>query len=201
MRFLADNSEQTSIRYSESFDTPLPDLIGTVGQHQLEGIVANRAGSPYRSGERSGDSLKWRANQGQEFVIGGYIPNHYAVGFNPGGVLSGRRAQVRWPGSGRPDRGVAPHAACIFRRAANKAVPVQQPPRTQWATGETVLQPQKWICAAGSIPFWSPSLSFWNGFRTVDCGTRGSPEFAATRTLARSRVRVLLRPRYAPVRG
>jgi DNA ligase D-like protein (predicted ligase) len=68
-----------SIRYSESFDTPLPDLISTVRQRQLEGIVAKRAGSPYRSGERSGDWLKWRANRGQEFVIGGYIPNHNAV--------------------------------------------------------------------------------------------------------------------------
>ena len=46
-----------------------------VRQHGLEGIVAKRAGSPYRSGERSGDWLKWRANRGHEFVIGGYIPS------------------------------------------------------------------------------------------------------------------------------
>jgi len=41
----------------------------------LKGIVAKRARSPYRSGERSGDWLKWRANRGQEFVIGGFIPS------------------------------------------------------------------------------------------------------------------------------
>jgi ATP-dependent DNA ligase len=46
-----------------------------VKKHQLEGIVAKRAASQYRSGERSADWLKWRANRGQEFVIGGYIPN------------------------------------------------------------------------------------------------------------------------------
>ena len=69
----------TSIRYSESFGAPLPDLISTVRQHQLEGIVAKRAGSPYRSGERSDDWLKWRAKRGEKFVIGGYIPNHNAV--------------------------------------------------------------------------------------------------------------------------
>jgi DNA ligase D-like protein (predicted ligase) len=63
------------IRYSEGFDAPLPELIAVVRQHGLEGIVAKRAGSPYRSGERSGDWLKWRANRGQEFVIGGYIPS------------------------------------------------------------------------------------------------------------------------------
>ena len=45
-----------------------------VREHKLEGIVAKRAGSLYRSGKRSDDWLKWRANRGQEFVIGGYIP-------------------------------------------------------------------------------------------------------------------------------
>jgi bifunctional non-homologous end joining protein LigD len=44
-------------------------------KHQLEGIVAKRAGSQCRCGERSSDWVKWRANRGQEFVIGGYIPN------------------------------------------------------------------------------------------------------------------------------
>jgi ATP-dependent DNA ligase len=46
-----------------------------VRKHQLEGIVAKRAGSSYRSGERCSDWVKWRANRGQEFVIGGYIAN------------------------------------------------------------------------------------------------------------------------------
>jgi bifunctional non-homologous end joining protein LigD len=63
----------STIRYSERFEVGLADLISAVRQHGVEGIVAKRAGSPYRSGERSGDWLKWRANRGQEFVIGGYI--------------------------------------------------------------------------------------------------------------------------------
>jgi ATP-dependent DNA ligase len=47
-----------------------------VRKHQLEGIVAKRAGSQYHSGERFADWLKWRAIRGQGFVIGGgYIPN------------------------------------------------------------------------------------------------------------------------------
>jgi hypothetical protein len=41
------------IRFSETFNVPLPELMGAVRKHQLEGIVAKRAGSPYRSGERS----------------------------------------------------------------------------------------------------------------------------------------------------
>ena len=42
------------IRYSERFDAPLPELKAVVRQHGLEGIVAKRAGTPYRCGDRSG---------------------------------------------------------------------------------------------------------------------------------------------------
>jgi DNA ligase D-like protein (predicted ligase) len=66
-------------RFSETFDVPLSELMRAVRKHQLEGIVAKRAASPYRSGERSADWVKWRANRGQEFVIGGYIPNGEAL--------------------------------------------------------------------------------------------------------------------------
>jgi DNA ligase D-like protein (predicted ligase) len=66
-----------TIRFSETFDVPLSELMRAV--RQLEGIVAKRAGSQYRSGERSADWVKWRANRGQEFVIGGYIPNGDAL--------------------------------------------------------------------------------------------------------------------------
>jgi ATP-dependent DNA ligase len=56
-------------------NVPLSVLIRAVRKHQLDGIVAKRTGSPYRSGEHSADWVKWRANRGQEFVIGGYIRN------------------------------------------------------------------------------------------------------------------------------
>ena len=67
------------IRYSETFNVPPSDLVRAVRKHQLEGIVAKRAGSQYHSGERCGDWLKWRANRGQEFLIGGYIPSGDAL--------------------------------------------------------------------------------------------------------------------------
>jgi bifunctional non-homologous end joining protein LigD len=70
------NGLPDTIRYSETFHVPLPNLEHAVREHRVEGIVAKRAGSPYRSGERSGDWLKWRANRSQEFAIGGYIPHH-----------------------------------------------------------------------------------------------------------------------------
>jgi bifunctional non-homologous end joining protein LigD len=68
-----------AIRFSETFNVPVSELIREVRRHQLEGIVAKRAGSEYRSGARSADWLKWRANRGQKFVIEGYIPNGHAL--------------------------------------------------------------------------------------------------------------------------
>jgi len=68
-----------TIRYSETFDAPLSELMREVKKHQLEGIVAKRAGSHYQSGERSADWLKWRANRGQEFGGGGYLPSGDAL--------------------------------------------------------------------------------------------------------------------------
>jgi len=68
-----------TVRYSDTFNVPLADLVLEVRKRKLEGIVAKRARSPYRSGERCGDWLKWRANRGQEFVIGGYVANGEAL--------------------------------------------------------------------------------------------------------------------------
>jgi ATP-dependent DNA ligase len=70
MRKLGD-----SIRYSETFDVPAAELVEAVRAQGLEGVVAKRRASAYRSGDRSGDWLKLRLNQGQEFVIGGYMPS------------------------------------------------------------------------------------------------------------------------------
>src|SRR5690242_7769202 len=79
------------IRYSETFSVALADLERAVRDYRLEGIVAKRAGSPYHSGERCGDWLKWRANRGQEFVIGGYIPNGDLVDSLVVGYYDGHR--------------------------------------------------------------------------------------------------------------
>lgn len=72
---------------------PGESLERAVREHRLEGIVAKRAGSAYRSGERRGDWLKWRANRDQEFVIGGYIligsvVDSLLVGYYVGGDLT-----------------------------------------------------------------------------------------------------------------
>jgi bifunctional non-homologous end joining protein LigD len=63
------------IRFSPQLDAKLSDLITSVKEQGLEGLVAKRRDSAYESGERSGKWLKMRINQGQELVIGGYTPS------------------------------------------------------------------------------------------------------------------------------
>jgi bifunctional non-homologous end joining protein LigD len=64
------------IRLSEAFETAPADLVRAAKEQSLEGIVAKRKDSFYEAGKRSGAWLKYRINRGQEFVIGGYTPDH-----------------------------------------------------------------------------------------------------------------------------
>jgi bifunctional non-homologous end joining protein LigD len=54
-------------------------MLRQVKERKLEGLVAKRADSKYEAGERSGAWVKHRVNQGQEFVVGGYIPGTHGV--------------------------------------------------------------------------------------------------------------------------
>ncbi len=60
------------IRYSPTLEASLSDLIGSVKEQGLEGLVAKRRDSKYEPGERSGAWAKMRVNRTQDFVIGGY---------------------------------------------------------------------------------------------------------------------------------
>ena len=55
-------------------------VLEAVRKLGLEGVVGKRIDSIYEPGERSGAWIKLRANLGQEFVVGGYIPG--ARGFD-----------------------------------------------------------------------------------------------------------------------
>jgi bifunctional non-homologous end joining protein LigD len=52
------------IRYLPALEGRLADLIVSVRQQRLEGLIAKRLDSTYESGERSGMWLKMRVNQG-----------------------------------------------------------------------------------------------------------------------------------------
>src|ERR1700722_6467670 len=63
------------IRYSPILEASLVDLIRSVKEQGLEGLVAKRRDSRYDPGARSGAWQKMRVNRGQEFVIAGYTPS------------------------------------------------------------------------------------------------------------------------------
>src|SRR5262245_20102334 len=65
-----------TIRLSEAFETAPANLIRAAKEQSLEGIVAKRKDSFYEAAKRSDAWLKYRINRGQEFVIGGYTPDH-----------------------------------------------------------------------------------------------------------------------------
>jgi bifunctional non-homologous end joining protein LigD len=60
------------IKYSAEFQSDLSDLIQSVKQLGLEGLIAKRRDSRYEPGLRPGAWRKMRVNKQQEFVIGGY---------------------------------------------------------------------------------------------------------------------------------
>jgi ATP-dependent DNA ligase len=60
------------VRYADTLDVDLRDLIHSVRALKLEGVVAKRRDSRYEPGLRSGAWQKMRINQDHEFVIGGY---------------------------------------------------------------------------------------------------------------------------------
>jgi DNA ligase D-like protein (predicted ligase) len=64
------------IRLSETIDTTPAELVRVAKEIGFEGIVAKRRTSLYEPGKRSGAWLKYRINKGQEFVVGGYVPDN-----------------------------------------------------------------------------------------------------------------------------
>jgi bifunctional non-homologous end joining protein LigD len=62
------------VRISSMIDADPHELIEAIREQGLEGIIAKRVDSVYESGERSGNWVKFKTDQSQEFVIGGYKP-------------------------------------------------------------------------------------------------------------------------------
>lgn len=68
-------AETEAIRFSESFRDSAEKFLEVARQLGLEGIIAKKENSVYRSGERSRDWLKIKAVLRQEVIIGGYTKN------------------------------------------------------------------------------------------------------------------------------
>ncbi|HJU09950.1 MAG TPA: hypothetical protein VJ728_03690, partial [Candidatus Binataceae bacterium] len=151
------------IRYSETFNVPLAELERAVREHRLEGIVAKRAGSPYRSRERNDAWLKWRVNRGQEFVTGGYVPNGDTVESILVGYYEGR--QLIYAPAFAPD--CPPSCAvCCCHSSQNCRSPAAHSSICQIAAkggGVKDSQRPRWLPVDSSTHSWSRASSSWNG--------------------------------------
>jgi DNA ligase D-like protein (predicted ligase) len=67
------------VRITDYFEVPAADMLNAISSQGLEGIVAKRKDSWYEVGKRSGSWAKYRLNNGQELVIGGYIPGAHGL--------------------------------------------------------------------------------------------------------------------------
>lgn len=64
--------ENPVIRVSEDLPGSAAQVLNAVRSLGLEGVIAKRRGSAYQPGERSKDWLKFKLENQQEFVIGGF---------------------------------------------------------------------------------------------------------------------------------
>jgi bifunctional non-homologous end joining protein LigD len=62
------------IRYADHIEEAGEAFYAAASAHQVEGIVAKRADSPYRSGQRSRDWLKIKRPRRGRLVVVGYVP-------------------------------------------------------------------------------------------------------------------------------
>jgi bifunctional non-homologous end joining protein LigD len=67
------------VRIAEQFEVTASEMLAAVRQQQLEGVIGKRTDSLYEAGKRTGAWVKCRANRGQEFVIGGYVPGSHGI--------------------------------------------------------------------------------------------------------------------------
>ncbi|MGE8411322.1 MAG: DNA ligase D [Pseudomonas sp.] len=71
LQALLVNNRAAQLRYSETFDQPVQQLLDSACDMQLEGLIGKRPDSRYVS-RRSNDWIKLKCQQRQEFVILGY---------------------------------------------------------------------------------------------------------------------------------
>ena len=85
---LADLHEP--VRLSSTLDAAPERIVKIVRDQGLEGVIAKLMASTYESGDRSGSWVKFRTNNGQELVIGGYKPGTNGFDYLLAGYYEGK---------------------------------------------------------------------------------------------------------------
>jgi ATP-dependent DNA ligase len=140
------------IRFSETLHASAAEVVRAVRDQGLEGVIAKRRGSPYQPGRRSGAWVKMQINQGQELIIGGYVPtpnNFDSIVF---GYYEGKKLMY----AARVRSGFVPASReSVFKRfrgleLLEKLQACLQEHRRQRYRRARSLQPSATRCATGS---------------------------------------------------
>jgi bifunctional non-homologous end joining protein LigD len=91
----------SGVLLSVNLDGPPAILVEQVSRLKLEGLIAKRKDSTYEAGKRSGAWQKFKINNEQEFVIGGYRPDGKNFDALLVGYYQGQATAVRWQSAGR----------------------------------------------------------------------------------------------------
>jgi len=123
------------------------DLVRAVREFGFEGIVAKRKDSLYESGKRSGAWVKYKIHQGQEFVIGGYVPDHP---FDS--IIVGYYQEGKLYYAGKVRNGFVPHTRKeVFQRFKGLEIDtcpfvnLPEKKRTQWALTREEMKNCVWL--------------------------------------------------------
>jgi len=135
------------IALSETMPANTADQVRVAREFGFEGIIAKRKDSHYEPGKRSGAWLKYRINQGQEFVIGGYT-----LGNPIDALIVGYYQDEKLLYAAKVRNGFVPH---LRREVANRlkgleadACPFANLPerkRTQWALTKEEMKNCVWL--------------------------------------------------------
>lgn len=101
------SSEGGPVRFSDHFAAPGDTMLHEACRMGLEGVVSKRINAPYRSG-RSGDWVKSKCTNRQEFVITGYVPSA-GSGRELGSLVVGVHREGAWVPAGRVGTGFSRH--------------------------------------------------------------------------------------------
>ena len=133
-------SSSDAIRFSEEFDAEPQSVVASACKMGLEGVIAKRRSSVYRSA-RSADWIKLKCGQRQEFVIGGYTaPQGSRIGF--GALLLGvNDAQGALRYAGDVGTGFTDKALRDIKRTLDTRVGTESP----FAPGTKIKGMPRWV--------------------------------------------------------
>ena len=132
-------SPSEAVKFSEAFDAPAESIVASACHLGLEGVIAKRRDSAYRSA-RSSDWIKLKCSHRQEFVIGGWTdPKASRTGI--GSLLLGVYEGGKLRYAGNVGAGFDSKALSSTRAKLDQVAAVASP----FAKGDTIPGRPHWV--------------------------------------------------------